>query len=187
MAKRIIIFAIGLAIVLAFFFFANNIFNIGGKNFSDLKSIYEKHGLDGYIAPGSLEELRAFENDLLSLKALAQQQKSRQTEALVAMIEYRIAVAETQRAFLNSIEEARFIDYYDASCSKETSLKKTIGYIDDALTQADLSIALANNFANNYKDFVQAASFDLAEENKTINSLKTILKEKKNRYKTFCI
>ena len=175
------------AVLLAALIVFSGCIQVGGKSFSDLKGVYEKHGIDGVIAPGSQQELRAFENDLLSLKAQAQLQNGRQADALVAMVDYKLTVIAMQRAFLNAADEARFIDYYDPSCSKDTSLKKTIDYLDEALTQADLATAKANDFENNYNDFMSAAGFGIAETNGTINELKSMLAEKKNAYKAFCI
>lgn len=180
--KRILLFCALLVILLLFVSFVK----VGGKGFSDLKKVLEKYGLDGVLAPGSMQELNAFENDLLSLKAQAQIQKSRETEALVSMIDFRLAIVQMERDFLKAAEEARFVDYYNPSCSKPTSLKKTIDYLDQTLTQADLAIALANNFSNNFKEFTQASGLDFARANRILSEFKTIVLEKKERYKAFC-
>jgi len=159
----------------------------GGKNFSDLKAVLEKHGLDDILAPGTIAELRDFEKDLLSLKAQASVQKGRETEALLAAIELRLAIVKMQQALLNAQEESKFIDYYNPLCSSPTSLKKTIDNLDVALAQSDLAIALANGFSGNYKDFVAVSGFDATQTVRALSETKATITEEKNKYKTFCI
>jgi hypothetical protein len=174
-----------IAAVCLFFLLAGCI-QFNGKDFSDLEKLSEKYGLDGYIAPGTLAELESYKNDLLSLKAQAFINKNRESEALTAAVDYKLAIIETQKSLLLSKDEARFIDYYDTSCSRETSIKKTIDYLDNSIAQAELSLSLSGNFQKNYPEFLNKPGTDFTVERQILTSLESSLEEKKNKYKAFC-